>query len=267
MLLARTLAHAQRAGASERALITFAFNVVSQGLYVRHGLLPRMPIHLCSAERESLRGRLTASALRTRPIGAVVTDFEALQRIDMRSLGVSREKHHRYLLTVPGMEGFFIEDGGVRVGYAYLAASGHIGPLAVSDPRWMPGAFNAVLAKAVEHGSQQVSAFVPGTNEALSIAARLQMRFTLPMVFMSTQNVGDWARYLPRNPGFMKPAAKRAPRKKAVAGPVRVGGARALRVSSAHASTTDRPLHRFAHWPGLYEPVSRVRHRAQPARR
>ncbi len=47
-LLDRTMQHASQAGATEKSLITFAFNVVSQGLYVRHGLLPRVPIH-CAA--------------------------------------------------------------------------------------------------------------------------------------------------------------------------------------------------------------------------
>ncbi len=41
-LLDRTMQHASQAGATEKSLITFAFNVVSQGLYVRHGLLPRV---------------------------------------------------------------------------------------------------------------------------------------------------------------------------------------------------------------------------------
>jgi hypothetical protein len=40
-LLKRTLQHAQKMGATNKALITFTFNTVSQGLYIRHGLLPR----------------------------------------------------------------------------------------------------------------------------------------------------------------------------------------------------------------------------------
>src|SRR6516164_5035541 len=37
-LLKRTLQHAQKMGAARKALITFTFNTVSQGLYIRHGL-------------------------------------------------------------------------------------------------------------------------------------------------------------------------------------------------------------------------------------
>ena len=57
-LLARTFAHAEKSGATRRALITFAFNVAAQGLYIRHGFLPRLPIYFCSGARETLVSRL-----------------------------------------------------------------------------------------------------------------------------------------------------------------------------------------------------------------
>ncbi|RWA52529.1 acetyltransferase [Cupriavidus sp. UYMSc13B] len=202
-LLDRTMQHASQAGATEKSLITFAFNVVSQGLYVRHGLLPRVPIHLCSAERESLVRHAQGPALRTTPIRTTAVDLEMLRQLDLATVGVSREKHHRYLLGAPRVEGIFLEDGGERVGYAYVAATGHVGPLAVMHAHAMPGAFRAALAMAVAGNAKQISVFVPGTSDALAIAASQGMRFALPMVLMSTHDCGDWTRYLPRNPGFM----------------------------------------------------------------
>jgi GNAT superfamily N-acetyltransferase len=202
-LLDRTLLHAGQAGATEKGLITFAFNVVSQGLYVRHGLLPRVPLHLCSAERESLVRHAPGSALRATPIRTTAVDLETLRQIDVATLGVSREKHHRYLLGDPRMEGVFVEERGERVGYAYVAATGHVGPLAVMHAHAMPGAFRAALAVAIAGEARQVSVFVPGTSDALAVAVGQGMRFTLPMVLMSTRDCGDWTRYLPRNAGFM----------------------------------------------------------------
>jgi hypothetical protein len=38
---------------------------------------------------------------------------------------------------------------------------------------------------------------------ALSTAVELGMRIRFPMLLMSTRDFGDWAGYLPRNPGFM----------------------------------------------------------------
>lgn len=202
-LLGRTMLHASMAGATEKCLITFAFNVVSQGLYVRHGLLPRVPIHLCSAERDSLLHHTQGPALRATPIQETPADHEMLRQLDVAILGVSREKHHRYLLSDPKIEGVFLEDKGERVGYAYVAATGHIGPLAVVHADAMPAAFRAALAMAVASHAQQISVFVSGTSQALAIAADQGMRFALPMVLMSTGDCGDWMRYLPRNPGFM----------------------------------------------------------------
>lgn len=203
-LLGRTLEHARHAGAGTKSLITFAFNTVSQGLYVRHGLLPRLPIHLCSAERASLARRLPRPALRARPIQATPADFGLLQELDLASLGVSRAKHHRYLLQeAPGTRGVFLDDAAGPVGYAYVAATGHVGPLAVMHAGALPDAFHAALALAAASQAGQVSVFVPGASAALAAAVGLGMRFVLPMVLMSSHDSDGWNRYLPRNPGFM----------------------------------------------------------------
>src|SRR5438876_1311944 len=60
-LLKRTMQHAQKA--TNKALITFTFNTVSQGLYIRHGLLPRFPIYFVKVERDVLVGRLQTRQL------------------------------------------------------------------------------------------------------------------------------------------------------------------------------------------------------------
>ena len=58
-LLKRAFEHAVTAGAETRALITFAFNGVSQGLYMRHGLFPRCPIYNFTVGRDDLVKRLS----------------------------------------------------------------------------------------------------------------------------------------------------------------------------------------------------------------
>src|SRR5262249_51249318 len=44
-LLAQTLMQAERTGAANRALITFASNIASTGLYLKNGLYPREPLY------------------------------------------------------------------------------------------------------------------------------------------------------------------------------------------------------------------------------
>jgi hypothetical protein len=65
-------------------------------------------------------------------------------------------------------------------------------------------AFKTALHLAAKSDSSHVSAFLPGTSDvALSIAVDHGMRITFPMVLVSTHDFGNWAQYLPRNPGFM----------------------------------------------------------------
>jgi ribosomal protein S18 acetylase RimI-like enzyme len=203
-LLTRTFEHARKAGATNKALITFTFNVVSQGLYIRHGLFPRFPIYFFSIERDALMQRLQGEKLRWTYIEDTASDLNRLREIDSGVLGISRERHHRYLLSDNTLRGYFFHAQGDCIGYAYVSAAGHVGPLAVAQSTAMGVAFTTALNVAAGSGASQVSAFLPGANEmALGTAAEHGMRITFPMVLVSSRDFGDWTRYLPRNPGFM----------------------------------------------------------------
>jgi ribosomal protein S18 acetylase RimI-like enzyme len=199
-LLQRTFAHAQKAGAGNRALITFAFNTVSQGLYIRRGLFPRLPIYLFQVGREACRH---GPELQCTDI-ELATDLTKLVEIDRSTLGISREKHHRFMQSQSTIRGVLFHSGRDCVGYAYVSANGPIGPLGVARPEMMGPAFRTALALAATTGAAQISAFVPGiATEAVGAAVALGMRITLPAVLLSAKDFGNWTLYLPRNPGFM----------------------------------------------------------------
>jgi len=203
-LLKRTLGHEQKRGATNRALITFTFNTVSQGLYIRHGMFPRLPIYHFNVARGLLMDRLKGAQLRYAPLEDKASHLQSVAHIDEQALGVSREKHHRHLINDSGIRGviLYVEDD--CVGYAYISPDGHVGPLSVAEPKILGAAFKTALHLAAKTGSSHVSAFLPGTSDvALSIAAEHGMRITFPMVLVSTHDFGNWAQYLPRNPGFM----------------------------------------------------------------
>jgi ribosomal protein S18 acetylase RimI-like enzyme len=202
-LLARTFEHARKAGATNKSLITFTFNVVSQGLYMRHGMFPRLPIYFFDVARDALMTHLQGEKLRSTPIEPIAAHFNTLAQLDLSGLGISREKHHRYLLNDSTMKGVLLHDDGDCIGYAYVSATGHVGPLAVAQARGMDAAFRTALNLAAASGAAKVSAFLPGVSEAVAIAVEHGMRITFPMVLVSTRDFGDWTRYLPRNPGFM----------------------------------------------------------------
>jgi GNAT superfamily N-acetyltransferase len=202
-LLKRTLQHAQKAGTTNKALITFAFNAVSQGLYIRHGMFPRTPVYMMNVAREQLT-LLLGEELRYTPIEGSTSDFATLAQIDARTLGLSREKHHKFLIGDATMKGVLLHAGSDCVGYAYVNSGGHVGPLAVAHRNVLGPAFRTALRLAADSGAAQVSAFVSGAADAaLSVAVPHGMRIAFPMLLMSSHEFGDWSLYLPRNPGFM----------------------------------------------------------------
>jgi predicted GNAT family acetyltransferase len=149
-LMKRTLDHAKKRGAVNRALITFTFNTVSQGLYIRHGMFPRLPIYHFNVAREFLIDRLKGAQLRYAPLEDKASHLHTVAHIDRQALGVSREKHHRHLINESGIRGvvFYAEDD--CVGYAYISPDGHVGPLAVAEPKVLGPAFNTALHLAAK---------------------------------------------------------------------------------------------------------------------
>jgi ribosomal protein S18 acetylase RimI-like enzyme len=203
-LLTLALEHARKSGAGHKALITFTFNRVSQGLYIRHGLFPKMPIYFFDAARERVMAGLPEPLLRSIAIDDTAAHMKSLAEIDARAMGATRAKHHRYLLNDPGTTGVMLCAGSECVGYTYIGSNGHIGPLAVTRANFLGDAFTTALKMAAARSSEKISAFVPGTcNSALSLAVNHGMRITFPMLLMASPGYGNWTQYLPRNPGFM----------------------------------------------------------------
>jgi RimJ/RimL family protein N-acetyltransferase len=203
-LLRLSLDHADQTAAHIKALITFSFNTVSQGLYIRHGMFPRLPVYMFNIDRARLGSRHHRARMKYRRTENSSSDLSALAAIDLSILGVSREKHHKYLLGDSAMKGFLLYEHDDCIGYTYVASTGHIGPLGLRNHDNMEDAFSTSLNIAAEGQSNQISAFLPGSSEAaLQVAAEYRMRIVFPMVLVSNREFGDWRRYLPRNPGFM----------------------------------------------------------------
>jgi hypothetical protein len=162
-----------------------------------------VPIYFLGAGQKELRG-LPEPRLRALPIDDTATHMKKLAEIDTCAVGVVREKHHRYLLSEAGTTGVMLYADSDCVGYSYVNANGHVGPLAVSQADVLGDAFATALKIAADKSSEKISAFVPGTcDRALSLAINQGMRITFPMLLMASPGYGTWTQYLPRNPGFM----------------------------------------------------------------
>jgi len=202
-MLTRTLRHADENGAENRALITMAYNTASTGLYIQNGMYPREPLLRLAAPVAVVAARIGTPGLETVPIEPWPGSRDWLSRIDEEVLGFQRESQHAFQLGVAA-RALRIERAGQPVGYAYVSAVGHIGPLAVLPGTDTGEALRAVLRGALEVGSPQLSMVVPGRAERMQDAAfGLGFRIDEPFVLLSARPFGDWSHYLPSNPGFM----------------------------------------------------------------
>jgi len=97
-LLSKTLQQAQGNGADNRALITFAFNTASTGLYIKNGLYPREPLYRMVAPAAAVEQYITTTDYCAAPIEPSPQPCDWIGRLDEEVLGFSRDAHHRFLL-------------------------------------------------------------------------------------------------------------------------------------------------------------------------
>ena len=201
-LLDRTRPQATRIGATNRTLITFAYNRHATGLYIRNQMFPRQPLYLLEAPAERARAGLDTGRYVARPRAA--DDAAWLDGIDRAVLGFSRSDHHRFLAESAPQTAMRIDDGATAVGYCYVNANGQIGPLAIA-PGADPGhALAAALHQGLAAGASTISMIVPGAaTELMRVATDRGFRIAEPLVLLSEHPFGDWTRYMPANPGYM----------------------------------------------------------------
>src|SRR5437868_2391482 len=110
-------------------VLTDAMNPISNGLYLRFGMLPQEST-LSFDGPIGEQGALSddaASPLTGRPISAA-EDAAALAAFDLATVGFARPTDHEFWLGVPGLEGRILERDGSARGYLYVSAAGAIGP-------------------------------------------------------------------------------------------------------------------------------------------
>jgi GNAT superfamily N-acetyltransferase len=203
-LLSKTLMQAQRNGATNRALITPAYNITSTGLYLNNGLYPREPLYRMSAPAQDVAQKLADAGYDTTPIAPWPEPREWMAEIDGKLLGFRRDMHHRFLLGGGAARAVRIERASGSAGYAYISVEGHVGPLAIAPDADAKGVVTTALRCALESGPSKVSMIVPGRADVLMRAVlALGLRLEEPYVLMASRPFGSWCNYLVRAPGFL----------------------------------------------------------------
>ena len=108
VLLGKTLEQAQKGNARNKAIVTFAYNTASVGLYWRHGVHPREPLCRLVAPLSAVMQKTLKSTYDCVPMDPVAKSREWIGQIDDEVLGFRRESHHGFLSGTSTAEGFRI---------------------------------------------------------------------------------------------------------------------------------------------------------------
>ena len=186
---------------------------VSNALYIRYGMLPRVPVlHLIGELRHP-------EALPELPAGVSATPFEsiaagppdgpgqrelsaAVDGIDREVLGYEHPQDHDYL-RAGGRRGFLYRDvGGTPLGYGYGSEVGRVGPVAVLRPDLLGPVLGHLLLAVRPRGAY--AAWIPGTaTDALTTLLAAGLRIDeFPILFCWDRPLIDYTRYLPSSPAL-----------------------------------------------------------------
>ena len=151
-------------------MCTDAVQPISNGLYARRGMVPRIPIWRLFGEvrRWSAVPRLpdTLTAVPFEAVEGASADgptrlAATLDAFDRELLGAAHPVDHAFLRR-DGRIGFLVRDrGGATVGYAYGSGIGRLGPVAAVDPELLPALIGTVIRDTPALGA--VALWVPGT--------------------------------------------------------------------------------------------------------
>ena len=187
-------------------MCTDAVQPISNGLYARRGMVPRIPIFRLFGEVRRWRALpalpdgLTAvpfDAVEQASPGGVERLAAALDELDRRLLGSAHPADHGFLRR-DGRTGFLVRDGsGATAGYAYGSGVGRLGPVAAVDPALLPALIGTAIRDTPALGA--VALWVPGTA-ASAIRGLLDAGLRidgLPGVICWSRDDHPFDRYLP----------------------------------------------------------------------
>ena len=196
------------------ATATDSAQPISNALYSRYGMIPRMPLLNLSG---TLRRPETLAAL---PAGVTATRFEDLvagaadgtghrdlaelvNSLDRATLGVEHPQDHAWL-RMSGRRGFAYRGAnGAVLGYGYGSELGRIGPIAVREPDLMAPILGHLLATFQPRGAFAVwTPGLAGASVRLLLDAGLRLE-PFPILMCWDEPITDYARYLPISPGLL----------------------------------------------------------------
>ncbi len=189
-------------------MATDAAQPISNGLYARRGMAPRLPIWRLAGEPHRW-GALPAlpETLEAISFDAIAANghagprrlADAVDDVDRAVLGITHQQDHEFLRR-DGRAGFLLRERGGRIlGYAYGSSTGRLGPVAALDPDLLPALLGVAVRNTPILGT--VGVWVPGSAVA-AIRALLEagLHFQgFPGLVCWSRGDLPFERYLPIN--------------------------------------------------------------------
>ena len=193
---------------------TDSAQAISNALYSRYGMVPRMPLLNLSGELRR------PAALGELPDGMTAIAFEEMvadggdgrghralaelvNGLDLATLGVTHPQDHAWL-RVSKRRGFVYRSAdGEVLGYGYSSEAGRVGPIAVLDPSLMAPVLGHLLRAVPPRGAFAI--WTPGAaGEAVKMLLDAGLRLEpFPILLCWSDDVTDFSRYLPISPGLL----------------------------------------------------------------
>jgi GNAT superfamily N-acetyltransferase len=185
---------------------TDAAQPISNALYARRGIVPRLPVWRMVGEIRH------PSAIPALPGSLETVSFEAIaegapdghrrlaevvNELDRSLLGIEHGRDHAYLRR-EGRSGLLVrERNGRAIGYGYASGVGRVGPVAALDPDLMPAILGAVIRETPAPGP--IATWVPGSATAATRALlHAGLRFEgFPGLICWSDGPMPFERYLP----------------------------------------------------------------------
>ena len=178
------------------AMCTDSAQPVSNALYARFGIVPRVPVfNLVGTPRPALLEPLPAS-IQAVPFGRK-DPAAAMESIDRTVLGYARRVDHAHLQAT-GRTGFvYRTKEGEPVGYGYSSETGRFGPVALLDETLTAPVLGHLMTLIKPRGATSV--WVPGANDRAMVALlRTGLRIEgFPALLCWSRPFAQFDRYLP----------------------------------------------------------------------
>lgn len=196
------------------ATCTDSAQPISNALYSRYGIVPRMPL-------VNLAGRPAGpDATEPLPAGVSAVPFErvaagppdgpghrelveAVDALDAELAGFAHPQDHRFLRMEGRLGYLYRADDGRVLGYGYTSELGRAGPVAVRDEELLGPVVGHLLTVVEPRGASAI--WVPGqADRAIVALLRAGLRFDgFPVLVCWSAPFADFRRYLPISPGLL----------------------------------------------------------------